>query len=88
MKTKLMTLIKWFCLRLTYNDLASVVVVLQEVLADSRHDIRLKPEEKPPHYRDFRVDTVPPLEKPPDPVRAKLSDSWQVLLRQYERRCG
>ena len=61
MKTKLMSLVKWFCLRLTYNDLASAVIIFQEVLAGSRKDIALKPDEKPPHYRDFRVDTVPPL---------------------------
>lgn len=59
MKTKLMTLVRWFCLRLTYNDLASVVVILHDIMSGRRKDIRLKPEEKPPHYRDFRIDTVP-----------------------------
>jgi len=84
----LMTLVRWFCLRLTYNDLASVVVILHDVLSGSRKDIRLKPKERPPHYRDFRIDTVPPLETPPDSVPPEASDSWPILLRKYERSHG
>jgi putative transposase len=88
MKTKLMTLIKWFCLRLAYNDLASVVVILHEVLSGSRKDIRLKPEERPPHYRDFRIDTVGPLKAPPEAVPPRVSGDWQALLRQHEQSHG
>lgn len=88
MKTKLMSLVKWFCLRLTYNDLASVVVVLHEILAGSRNDISLKPDEKPPNYRNFRVDTVPPLRQPPAPAPAEPRRDWQNLLRKYENANG
>lgn len=88
MKTKLMSLVKWFCLRLTYNELASVIVVLHEVLAGSRNDISLKIEQKPPHYRDFRVDTVPPLHEPPAPAPVQNDRHWQKLLRKYENEHG
>ena len=74
MKTNLMSLVKSFCLRFTHNELASVVVIIiQEVLAGSRKDIALKPDEKPPHYRDFRVDTVPPLREPLAPSSPEVS---------------
>ena len=59
MKNNLMKLVRWFCLRLTYNDLASVVPILQERLAGSHKNLDLKPEEdRPPHYRQFRVDPI------------------------------
>ena len=52
MKNNLLKLVRWFCRKLTYNDLASVVPVLQEVLSGSRQDMELKPsEDRPPHYR-------------------------------------
>ena len=61
MKNDLMKLVCWFCRHLTFNDLASVVPVLQEVLTGSRQ-MELKTEEdRPPHYREFRVDPTPPL---------------------------
>lgn len=85
MKTKLTKLVKWFCRRLTYNDLASAVVIFHDILSGSRKDIALKPDEKPPHYRAFRVDTQPPLEKAPDLRPAKSAHNWQALLREYEK---
>ena len=88
MKSRLTDLVKWFCRRLTYNDLASVIVVLHDVLSGSREDIRLKPEEKPPHYRDFRVDTTPPLETPPERTPEKVSEDWRRLLRDHEKSHG
>ncbi|WP_136060932.1 hypothetical protein [Pontiella sulfatireligans] len=68
MKNDLMKLVRWFCLKLTYNDLASVVPVLQERLAGGHKDLDLKPvEDRPPHYRQFRVDPTLPLTEPPIP---------------------
>jgi len=48
LKNDLLKLVRWFCLRLTYNDLVSVVPILQEVLTGSRKNINLKPEEDRP----------------------------------------
>jgi putative transposase len=83
MKSNIMKLTKWFCLKLTLNELTSIVPVLLEVLAGSREDIQLKPEEKPPHYRNFRVDTKPPLL----PESRRQLD-WQELLRKHEKERG
>ena len=41
MKNDLMKLVRWFCRKLTYNDLASVVPMLQELLSGSRKDLDL-----------------------------------------------
>lgn len=78
MKNDLLKLIRWLCRRLTYNDLASVVPVLQEVLSGSLHDMPLKPaDDRPPHYRQFRVDPTLPLTEPPEPI-SNIPD-WRQL---------
>lgn len=87
MKTDLLKLVRWFCLRLTYNDLASVVPVLQEVLSGSRKDVELKPsDDRPPHYRQFRVDPTLPLTDCPEPKRDGLD--WQQLQNEHEQKFG
>lgn len=81
-----MTLVRWFCRHLTFNDLASIVPVLQEVLTGSRH-MELKPaQDRPPHYRQFRVDTTMPLTQPPEP-KADIPD-WQQIQKQHEEQHG
>ena len=97
MHHSLVRLIKWFCRRLTFNELASAVVIFHEILSSARSDIPLKPDEKPPHYRQFRVDQIPPLpadEKPsavyktvfPLPADEKPSYKlqWKLLKQAKE----
>lgn len=87
MKNDLLKLVRWFCRHLTFNDLASVVPVLQEVLAGSRRDMELKPaEDRPPHYRQFRVDPTLPSVLPPQPKSDVLD--WHELQRQHEEAFG
>jgi putative transposase len=86
-RNDLLKLVRWFCRHLTFNDLASVVPVLQEVLTGSRLDMELKPaEDRPPHYRQFRVDPTLPLVLPPQP-KSEVPD-WHELQRQHEEACG
>jgi len=86
MKNNLLKLVRRFCRHLTYNDLASVVPVLQEVLAGTR-TMELKPaDDRPPHYRQFRVDPEPPLLSPPKPRNDV--DDWQVLQQQHREKHG
>ena len=85
MKSNLMKLVRWVCLRLTFNELASVVVIFQELLSGARDDIDLKPDERPPHYRQFKVDTIPPL---PAPAPAEPTPSWKALREEYHQRTG
>ena len=87
MKNDLLKLVRWFCRHLTFNDLASVVPVLQEVLTGSRRDMELKADEdRPPHYRQFRVDPTLPLVLPPTP-KSEIPD-WHELQRQHEKEFG
>ncbi len=86
MKTDLLKLVRWFCRHLTFNYLASVVPVLQEVLSGSRQ-MELKPaEDRPPHYRQFRVDSTLPLTQPPEP-QSEVPD-WQVLQQRHREQHG
>ncbi len=80
-----MNIIKWFCRRLTLNELASAIIIFHEVLSDSRKDIPLKPDEKPPHYRQFRVDPLSPLPAPKEPL-SKLD--WELLKTAKESLTG
>lgn len=85
MHHSLIRLIKWFCYRLTFNELASAVVIFHEILSNSRSDIPLKPDEKPPHYRQFRVDQIPPLPATAD----KTYDlDWKLLKTAKESLYG
>jgi len=87
LKNDLLKLVRWFCLRLTYNDLASVVPMLHEVLTGSRKDIDLKPEEvRPPNYRQFRVDPTLPLTESPSPKEESLD--WRQIQKDHLEKTG
>ena len=89
MKNDLFKLLRWFCRKLTYNDLASVVPVLQEVLSGSRKDIDLKETgDRPPHYRQFRVDPTLPLTQCPDPESTPASSDWRRLQQLHKQQFG
>lgn len=85
MHHSLLRLIKWFCRRLTFNELASAVIIFHEILSNSRSDIPLKSDEKPPHYRQFRVDQIPPLPAD-DKISYKLE--WKLLKQAKESLSG
>jgi len=57
------------------------VIIFHEILSGSRKDIHLKPDEKPPHYRQFRVDQIPPLPSV-DKTFDKLE--WRLLKKAKE----
>jgi len=87
MKNPILKIVKWFCRQLTFNELASAVVIFHEVLSNSRSDITLKPTEKPAHYREFRVDTIPPL--PATALdAAKKNLDWKALQKKHELDAG
>ena len=86
LKTNIFKIVKWFCRQLTYNELASAIVIFHEVLCNSRSDIELKPEAKPPHYRNFRVDMIRPLTESPKASEPVLD--WKKLKAEYEKETG
>lgn len=80
MRHSLIRIIKWFCRRLAFNELASAVIIFHEILSGSRKNIPLKPDEKPPHYRQFRVDQTLPF--PAVDKTYKLD--WELLKKAKE----
>jgi transposase-like protein len=88
LKTNILKLVKWFCRKLTYNDLASAIVIFHDVLSGSRSDIELKPDEKPPHYRDFRIDILRPLPAAPEPKSLPSTFNWEQLKAEREKETG
>ena len=85
MRNSLINIVKWFCRRLTFNELASAVIIFHEVLSGSRKNISLKPDEKPPHYRQFRVDPLAPL---PAPEESPSKLDWELLKTAKESLSG
>jgi len=84
MNHSIIRIVKWFCRQLTFNELASALIIFHEVLSHSRTDIPLKPEAKSQHYREFRVDSVPPL---PALVDEETID-WKTLKSEKEQQSG
>ena len=87
MNNSLIRIVKWFCRKLTFNELASAIVIFLEVLNNSRNDIPLKPDEKPPHYREFRVDMISPLPAPEKDATGKINE-WKTLKNEKELNTG
>jgi transposase-like protein len=87
LKSNLNKIVRWFCSKLSYNELASAVVIFLEVLNGQRPNIKLKPDEDlPPHYRQFRVDqTLPLVEKPHS---QKHIANWQDLQALHYKKHG
>lgn len=84
MKQSVLKIVKWFCRQLTFNELASALIIFQEVLNQSRKDIPLKPNDKPPHYREFRVDSIRPLPAP----KVTESVDWRTIKANKEQESG
>jgi transposase-like protein len=84
MNHSILRIVKWFCRQLTFNELASAIIIFHEVLNNSRSDIPLKPSEKPPHYREFRVDPVRPLPA----LKVETTLDWKTLKTKQELKSG
>lgn len=78
------SLVHWFCSQLTENELLHAISLLLEVHSGRRDDIQLKRQfrEEHPNYRQYEVNTTPPLTEAPE-VRPKTATlNWQELIRQ------
>ena len=76
MDKSLNRLIRWFCRRITLNELASIVVVLFDILSGKNKDFELKPEieNKSANYRKFTLT-----------VRRKLPADRGLLFEQTDQ---
>jgi transposase-like protein len=85
MNKSLNGLIRWFCRHITFNELASAVAVLLDILSGKNQDFKLKPEleSKSVNYRKFTLDGLRALTAPPVPEDNTVKPDWKQLLHDY-----
>lgn len=90
MNKSLESLLRWFCKKITFNELSSIVVVIQEILSGKRTDFEFKPEmeARTENYRRFEYDDLPALTEPPQAPEAASSLDWIQLLHEYKQKNG
>jgi putative transposase len=79
------SLVNWFCSQLTKNELLSAISLLLDVYQGRRDDIKLKRQfrEEHPNYRDYEVDTEPPLTEPPEAQPRTATLDWRELVSRH-----
>jgi transposase-like protein len=77
----------WICSKFTRAEIEAIIAGLLEVLANRNPDVKPRDDfkEKHPHYRNFSVDPLPPLTKPP---QKESTPDWKTLLKQYLKEHG
>jgi len=85
MDKSLTSLIRWFCRKVTLNELNSIVVVLLEILSGKNRNFELKPEYEPKsaNYRKYTLDDLRALTQPPAPKPSEPKLDWRKLKRDY-----
>ena len=85
-----LSLVHWFCSQLTRDELFEAIAILLEVVGGERDDIRLKSDfrEQHPNYRQYDVDTTPPLTEPPDAAPSTATLDWRELLSRHKAETG
>ena len=58
----------WICSKFTKTEIEQIVVGLSDVLENRNPEVKPKDDfkEKHPNYRNFSVDSLPPLTEPPE----------------------
>lgn len=81
---------RWFCSQFTRDELYDVAAIILQVLDGSRDDIRLKSvfREEHPSYRQYDVDTRPPLAEPPDVTPPTATPDWRELRARHKAETG
>ncbi|MBW2704518.1 MAG: DDE-type integrase/transposase/recombinase [Deltaproteobacteria bacterium] len=84
----IVSLVRWFCLRLSLDELFIAASIISKVLNGERLDIKCKAStpEDCPHYRKFFVDPHAPLTEAPSP-KLPTAD-YKTLLQQYRLEHG
>ena len=87
----LLALVAWFCSQLTRDELLEALTILLEVSGGTREDIRLRStfRQDHPNYRQYGVDTQPPLTEPaPPPAQPERTADWRELLARHRQNTG
>jgi putative transposase len=88
--TKIARFIIWICSKFTKSEIEQIIKGLVDVLKDRNPEAKPKDDfkEKHPLYRDFFVDSKPPLTEPPILKKALEPKNYKVLLALYEAEHG
>ena len=75
--------IVWICSKFTRDEIEKIIQALSDILANQNPDVKPKDDfkEKHPNYRNFFVDTNPPL---PAPQKSIPKLNWKDLLANYQ----
>ena len=84
--SKIARFIIWICSKFTKNEIEQIIAGLLDVLEDRNPEVKPKDDfkERHPNYRNFSVDPLAPLTKPPkleEPVPLK---DYKEVLAAYE----
>jgi putative transposase len=70
-------LCRWFCSKLTEDELFSSICILLDVYYGRKSDFKLRPKEDLPNYHQYHVDEDLPLLERPAPIL-----NWKELLKE------
>ena len=84
---KIARFVTWICSKFTRQEIEDIIKGLSDVLANRNPEVKPKDDfkEKHPNYRNFFVDSEPPLKAPAKPTPEA---NYKELLKDYEERYG
>jgi len=84
--TKIARFIIWICSKFTKSEIEQIIKGLVDVLQDRNPEVKPKDDfkEKHPLYRDFFVDSKPPLTEPQVLKKTPEPKNYKALLALYE----
>ena len=82
---RIVSLVSWFCRKLSLEELFIAATIILEVLNDDRPDIKCKDafHQEHPNYRKYNVDPESPLTECSSPKRRQSSADWKTLRELY-----
>ena len=86
---KIQRFVIWICSKFTRAEIEEIIQGLSDVLANRNPEVKPRDDfkEKHPNYREFFVDTNPPLTyRPPKTITPELN--WKKLLAEYIEKNG
>ena len=84
--SKIARLVIWICSKFTKNEIQQIIAGLLDVLEDRNPEVKPKDDfkEKHPNYRNFSVDPLAPLTKPPQTEEPLPLKDYKEILAAYK----
>ena len=80
----------WICSKFTRSEIVQIINGLLDVLQNRNPEVKPRDDfqEKHPNYRNFSVDPLAPLTKPPRPKEIIAPKDYKYLLAEYQSKHG